>query len=60
MPEHKRNHEVPRSLIANWRPVARRGEPVWVFEISKQRLYQSSSIGSSAFKFAIGPNQHGE
>ena len=58
MPQFKRNHEVPRSLIAKWRPTGQRGEPVWVFDIRRQKLYQSRSIGHSPFKFAIIPNRY--
>lgn len=58
MPEFKQNHEVPRSLIANWRSTLSRGERVWVFDIRRQKIYLSPSTGVSAFKFAIVPNRY--
>jgi hypothetical protein len=58
MAPFKRNHEVPKALIGNWRSTPARGEPVWVFDIRRQKIYQSTSVGSSAFKFAIIPNRY--
>lgn len=58
MPEFKRNHEVPRSLIAKWRPTGQRGEPVWVFDFRRQKVYRSASTDRSAFKFAALPHRY--
>ncbi len=58
MPTDKRNHEVPRCLIDQWRDESHPRKPVWVHDVKRSRSYQAASQAKTPYKFAVASNAY--
>ena len=56
MPQFKKNHTIPKSLIKEWAVEKSNRFGAYVYEYEKGNVHFSTAKGSSAYSFAIEPN----